>query len=54
MAKFTLPTNAKISQGKTWPMPQGTYARSFKIYRCNQDNGKNQQTNNCHPKARVY
>ncbi len=48
MATFTLPTNSKISQGKTWPMPAGTNLRSFKIYRWNQDDGKNPQTDTYH------
>ena len=48
MATFTLPQNSKISQGKTWPMPQGTNLRSFKIYRWNQDDGKNPQTDTYH------
>jgi succinate dehydrogenase / fumarate reductase, iron-sulfur subunit len=39
MAAFTLPTNSKISQDKTSPMPQGSNLRSFKIYRWNQDDG---------------
>jgi succinate dehydrogenase / fumarate reductase, iron-sulfur subunit len=48
MATFTLPTNSKISQGKTWPMPPGSNLRAFKIYRWNQDDGKNPQTDTYH------
>ncbi len=48
MATFTLPTNSKIATGKTWPMPQGSNLRSFKIYRWNQDDGKNPQTDTYH------
>jgi succinate dehydrogenase / fumarate reductase, iron-sulfur subunit len=48
MATFTLPTNSKIQPGKTWPMPPGTNIRAFKIYRWNQDDGKNPQTDTYH------
>ena len=48
MAEFSLPQNSKIQQGKTWPMPAGTNIRAFKIYRWNQDDGKNPQTDTYH------
>jgi succinate dehydrogenase / fumarate reductase, iron-sulfur subunit len=48
MATFTLPSNSKLQPGKSWPMPAGTNIRAFKIYRWNQDDGKNPQTDTYH------
>jgi len=41
MAKFTLPKNSKILQGKTWPKPSGQKLKGFKIYRWDPDSGEN-------------
>lgn len=45
MAQFTLPKNAQIKPGKTWPKPQGaTNLREFKVYRYDPDSGDNPRT----------
>jgi succinate dehydrogenase / fumarate reductase iron-sulfur subunit len=45
MAQFTLPKNAQIKPGKTWPKPQGaTNLRQFKIYRYDPDSDDNPRT----------
>src|SRR5262245_14785114 len=57
MAKFTLPKNSKITQGKDWPAPAGAKeTRHFKIYRYDPDSGANPRldtytvdTGNCGP-----
>ena len=41
MAKFTLPKNSKILQGKTWPKPSGQNLKGFKVYRWDPDSGEN-------------
>ncbi len=41
MAKFTLPKNSKILQGKTWPKPEGSKLKGFKVYRWDPDSGEN-------------
>jgi succinate dehydrogenase / fumarate reductase iron-sulfur subunit len=42
MAKFTLPKNSKVKEGKTWPKPAGAKRLTeFRIYRWNPDDGQN-------------
>lgn len=42
MAQFTLPKNSKITEGKTWPKPEGaTRLREFRVYRWDPDDGNN-------------
>jgi succinate dehydrogenase / fumarate reductase iron-sulfur subunit len=42
MVELTLPKNSKITQGKTWPKPEGaTNLREFRVYRWNPDDGEN-------------
>jgi succinate dehydrogenase / fumarate reductase iron-sulfur subunit len=42
MAKFSLPKNSKIKEGKTWPKPNGAKRLTeFRIYRWNPDDGQN-------------
>jgi succinate dehydrogenase / fumarate reductase, iron-sulfur subunit len=48
MATFTLPTNSKIGTGTSWPLPDGSNIRAFKIYRWNPDDGKNPQVDTFH------
>ena len=42
MAEFTLPKNSRITQGRTWPKPEGaTNLKTFRIYRWDPDSGEN-------------
>ena len=42
MAKFSLPKNSQIKEGKAWPKPEGaTNVTAFRIYRWNPDDGQN-------------
>ena len=42
MVEFNLPANSKITQGKTFPAPNGAKrVKTFKIYRWSPDDGKN-------------
>jgi len=41
MAKFTLPKNSQIVQGKTWPKGAGKALKAFKIYRWDPEAGEN-------------
>lgn len=42
MAKFSLPTNSKMIEGKTWPKPSGAARLTpFRVYRWNPDDGRN-------------
>ena len=41
MAKFTLPKNSQIVQGKTWPKGEGKSLKAFKIYRWDPETGEN-------------
>ena len=42
MAEFTLPKNSVVTEGKTFPAPQGaSNTRRFEIYRWNPDSGEN-------------
>ena len=42
MVELALPKNSTISEGKTWPKPQGsTNLQEFRIYRWNPDDGQN-------------
>jgi succinate dehydrogenase / fumarate reductase iron-sulfur subunit len=42
MAEFTLPKNSRVTQGKTWPRPQGAKTvTEFRIYRYDPDTGAN-------------
>ena len=42
MVEFTLPKNARVTVGKTWPAPEGaTRTRRLKIYRFDPDSGEN-------------
>ncbi len=41
MAKFTLPKNSQIVQGKTWPKGTGESLKAFKIYRWDPEAGEN-------------
>ena len=41
MAEFTLPKNSRITEGKTWPKPDGAKLTEFRIYRWNPDDGEN-------------
>ncbi len=45
MAKFTLPANSKVKQGRHFPAPAGAKnIRTFKIYRYDPDSGDNPRT----------
>ena len=45
MAKFSLPKNSKVKQGKHFPAPAGaTNVRTFKVYRYDPDSGENPRT----------
>jgi succinate dehydrogenase / fumarate reductase, iron-sulfur subunit len=42
MVQFTLPRNSRITQGKTWPRPEGAKnVREYRIYRWEPEDGKN-------------
>ena len=41
MAKFTLPKNSQIVQGKTWPKGAGENLKAFKVYRWDPESGEN-------------
>ena len=42
MAQFNLPKNSQVTEGKTWPAPNGAKnIQTFRIYRWNPDDGKN-------------
>ncbi len=41
MAKFTLPKNSQIVQGKTWPKGEGANLKAFKVYRWDPEAGEN-------------
>ena len=42
MAELTLPKNSTMSEGKTWPRPEGANnLREFRIYRWNPDDDAN-------------
>ncbi len=42
MAELALPKNSRISNGKTWPAPNGaTNTKAFKVYRWNPDDDEN-------------
>lgn len=42
MVAFTLPANSKITEGKSWPAPEGAKrTKTFKIYRWDPDSGAN-------------
>jgi succinate dehydrogenase / fumarate reductase iron-sulfur subunit len=44
MVEFALPRNSKVTEGKTWAAKSGgKRIKKFKIYRWNQDDGKNPQ-----------
>ena len=42
MAEFSLPANSKVSDGKSWPAPDGgKRTKTFRIYRWSADDGEN-------------
>jgi succinate dehydrogenase / fumarate reductase iron-sulfur subunit len=42
MVQLTLPKNSRISEGKTWPRPDGARSlKEFRIYRWNPEDGRN-------------
>ena len=41
MVELALPKNSRMIVGKTWPKPEGTNIRAFKIYRFDPDSGEN-------------
>jgi succinate dehydrogenase / fumarate reductase iron-sulfur subunit len=42
MVEFALPKNSKVSDGKTWPKPEGaSETREYHIYRWSPDDGQN-------------
>ncbi|UCF53848.1 MAG: succinate dehydrogenase iron-sulfur subunit [Bradyrhizobium sp.] len=42
MVEFALPANSKVTDGKTWPKPDGaSNTRTFKVYRWSPDDGEN-------------
>ncbi len=42
MVEFTLPKNSRVTEGKTWPKPEGaTNLREYRVYRWNPDDGEN-------------
>ncbi|HSM39861.1 MAG TPA: 2Fe-2S iron-sulfur cluster-binding protein, partial [Afifellaceae bacterium] len=42
MVQLTLPKNSRMTDGKTWPKPDGaSHLREFRIYRWNPDDGDN-------------
>ena len=44
MVQLTLPKNSRITRGKVWAKPKGAKnLRTFKIYRWNEEDGKNPQ-----------
>ena len=44
MVQLTLPKNKRITRGKVWAKPKGAKnLRTFKIYRWNEEDGKNPQ-----------
>jgi succinate dehydrogenase / fumarate reductase iron-sulfur subunit len=49
MVEFTLPKNSKVTEGKTWPKPQGAQRTTeFRIYRWNPDDGRNPRIDTYH------
>ncbi len=49
MVEFTLPRNSRITEGKTWPAPEGaTNVRVFRIYRWDPDTGENPRIDTYH------
>ena len=49
MAELTLPANSRITEGKTWPAPEGaTNVRRFRIYRWDPDTGDNPRVDTYH------
>jgi succinate dehydrogenase / fumarate reductase iron-sulfur subunit len=49
MVEFTLPKNSRITEGKTWPAPEGaTDVRVFRIYRWDPDTGANPRIDTYH------
>src|SRR5215207_1331338 len=57
MVEFTLPRNSKVTEGKSWPQPEGAQeTRQYRIYRWNPEDGENPRidtyhvdTNDCGP-----
>ncbi len=42
MVQFTLPKNSRITEGRTWPRPEGAgRLKEFRIYRYDPDSGEN-------------
>ncbi|MGJ5175683.1 succinate dehydrogenase iron-sulfur subunit [Bradyrhizobium oligotrophicum] len=41
MAQFRLPKNSAIEPGKSWPKPTSSTLREFRIYRWNEEDGRN-------------
>ena len=41
MVEFALPRNSKVQSGKTWPKPETSSFREFKVYRWNPDGNQN-------------
>ena len=42
MVEFNLPKNSRVTEGKTWPKPEGaTETREYRIYRWNPEDGEN-------------
>ena len=42
MVEFSLPKNSVLTEGKTFPVPEGvTNIRRFEVYRWNPDSGEN-------------
>ena len=41
MVQLTLPKNSRITEGKTWPKPEGETIRAFRIYRWSPDDDAN-------------
>ncbi|ALA17504.1 MULTISPECIES: succinate dehydrogenase iron-sulfur subunit [Chelatococcus] len=49
MAKFSLPKNSQIKEGKAWPKPDGAAnTTAFRIYRWNPDDGQNPRVDTYH------
>jgi succinate dehydrogenase / fumarate reductase iron-sulfur subunit len=49
MVEFTLPKNSKVTQGKTWPKPDGAKrVKAFKVYRWDPDSGANPRIDTYH------
>jgi succinate dehydrogenase / fumarate reductase iron-sulfur subunit len=48
MVEFALPKKARVTKGKTWPLPVGSRLQEIHVYRWNPDDGRNPSTDVYH------